>query len=44
MPGDDSAGDLPSLVDRLLDQQAAFTDIEAMLIDRAIDIWDRVSR
>lgn len=37
VPGDDSAGDLPSLVDRLLDQQAAFTDIEAMLIDRAID-------
>lgn len=29
--------DLPHLVDRLLDQQASFTDIETMLIDRAID-------
>ncbi len=29
--------DLPHLVDRLLDQQASFNDIESMLIDRAID-------
>ncbi|WP_066269145.1 sigma-54-dependent Fis family transcriptional regulator [Hydrogenophaga palleronii] len=34
---DAPSGDLPALVDQLLDQQASFTDIEAMLIDRAVD-------